>query len=508
MLLIYTGSLRASVILHEQLLRAVIYATPRFMDTTPIGRTLARFSKDFYMIDEDIGEIAFYFIRAFIIAFTTLIMISTTVPLFAVVGVCVLFLYSQFTWRFMQSQREVKRLESTMFAPLLSLYSELIQGVTSIRTFGMRDAYMEEIRVRYTEHTQADFVFRATRRWLGSRMGTTSSLVGCAATVMILWKIEYFSSGLAGFVLIYAVNFWMESLSVIRRYSNLELSLNAVERVGQYLEIDQEAPSKSGEIEVRDLVAGYFANEPVLHGLSFSVRAGEKIGIVGRTGAGKSTLSLSLLRFVEATSGQVLIDGVDISKIGLEDLRQNITIIPQDPVLFNGTIRFNLDPFGEYPDEILLDALKRTLLLKSAHESAGDQGIAVFDSLDDEIISNGQNLSLGQRQLMALARTLTRRSKVILMDEATASVDFETDEAMQRTIRGADFKSSTILCIAHRLRTIIDYDRVLVLENGRVEEFGTPAELIQAEGGVFRTLCEKSGELDVLVNMACGNLEA
>ncbi|KAJ1930170.1 hypothetical protein FBU59_006981, partial [Linderina macrospora] len=336
------------------------------MDTTPIGRTLARFSKDFYQIDEDIGEIAFYFIRAFIVAFTTLVVISTTVPLFAVVGIAVLFLYSQFTWRFMQSQREVKRLEATMFAPLLSLYSELIQGVASIRAFGMQDAYMAEIMMRYTEHCQADFVFRATRRWLGSRMGTTSSMVGCAATVLILWKIDYFTSGLAGFVLVYAVSFWMEALSAIRRYSNLELTLNAVERVGQYLEIEQEAPSKSsaenkpcpgwpfrGEIEVKDLVAGYFANEPVLHGLNFTVRAGEKIGIVGRTGAGKSTLSLSLLRFVEATSGQILIDGVDISKIGLEDLRQNITIVPQDPILFNGTIRFNLDPFGEYSDEIL-----------------------------------------------------------------------------------------------------------------------------------------------------------
>ncbi|KAJ1952979.1 hypothetical protein EC988_003259 [Linderina pennispora] len=514
MLLTYHGGLRASTILHERLTNAVMYATPHFMTTTPIGRTLARFAKDFQVIDESIALSMFDFATSFVIASSTLVIISAAVPLFAVVGIAVLGAYTSFTLDFMLSQRELKRLESTVFAPVLSLYSELIQGIDTIRGFGMQEAYMGEFTERFTEYVASDLTFRSTRRWLGSRMGLTSSLVGATTTVFILWKVEYFTSGLAGFIMIIAVNFWLESMGVVRRYCNLEMGFNSVERVFQYLEIDQEAPAKSsvgnkpcpgwplrGEIEVRDLVAGYFANEPVLHGLSFSVCAGEKIGIVGRTGAGKSTLSLSLLRFVEATSGQVLIDGVDISKIGLEDLRQNITIVPQDPVLFNGTIRFNLDPFGEYPDEILLDALKRTLLLKSTHESAGDRSVAVFDSLDDEIISNGQNLSLGQRQLVALARTLTRRSKVILMDEATASVDFETDEAMQRTIRGAEFKSSTILCIAHRLHTIIDYDRVLVLENGRVEEFGTPAELIQAESGAFRTLCEKSGDMESLTKM-------
>ncbi|ORX66661.1 P-loop containing nucleoside triphosphate hydrolase protein [Linderina pennispora] len=307
--------------------------------------------KDFQVIDESIALSMFDFATSLVIASSTLVIISAAVPLFAVVGIAVLGAYTSFTLDFMLSQRELKRLESTVFAPVLSLYSELIQGIDTIRGFGMQEAYMANSR-----------------------------------------------SDLPRFIMIIAVNFWLESMGVVRRYCNLEMGFNS------------EAPSKSGEIEVRDLVAGYFANEPVLHGLSFS-----------------STLSLSLLRLVEATSGQVLIDGVDISKIGLEDLRQSITIVPQDPVLFNGTIRFNLDPFGG-----------RTLLLKSTHGSARDRSVAVFDSLDDEIISNGQNLSLGQRQLVALARTLTRRSKVILMDEATASVDFETDEAMQRTIRGAE----------------------------------------------------------------------
>ncbi|KAI8320345.1 hypothetical protein GQ54DRAFT_298726 [Martensiomyces pterosporus] len=535
MLGMYWGSLRASTILHEGLLHAVVYATPRFSDTTPVGRTLARFSKDMQITDEDIMEILYYFTCSLVSAITTLVVISSAVPLFIVVGSLMLLVYARITWHFMQSQRETKRLESTSFAPLISLYSEMISGVESIRAFGMHQAYVDEMVKRFSEYVTSDYLFRGTRRWLGSRMGIVSSLVSFSTTVFILINIEAFSSSLAGFILIYAVNFWMDSVSVIRRYSNLELSLNAVERVGQYLEIEQEAASKSsaankppqgwprtGQVDVKGLVAGYLKGTPVLHGLDFSVRHGEKIGVVGRTGAGKSTLSLALLRFVEAASGTITIDGVNVSRIGLEDLRQKVTIIPQAPVLFNGTIRFNLDPFGDYPDEILMDALRRTLLLKSPSSSvsstrpssAQDNGsglqedgllgssVAAFTSLDDQIMSNGQNLSLGQRQLVALARALVRRSKLVIMDEATASVDFATDECMQRTIRGSEFSDSTILCIAHRLRTIIDYDRVLVLDQGKVVEFDTPGRLIRHEGSYFRWLCERSGEFEALQSMA------
>ncbi|KAJ2089515.1 hypothetical protein IW138_003404 [Coemansia sp. RSA 986] len=273
---------------------------------------------------------------------------------------------------------------------------------------------------------------------------------------------------------------------------------------------------KTGNVEIENLVAEYVPGVPVLHGISLSVCHGEKIGVVGRTGAGKSTMSLVLLRFIEASEGRIMLDGVDISTIGLEDLRRNITIIPQDPVLFNGTVRYNIDPFEEYPDELIWDALRRTHLTHEQNsqttsasasivEDANTDGnlalermAGIFGSLDDEIKQNGQSLSLGQRQLVAMARALVRRSKLIIMDEATASVDFDTDERLQRTIRGYEFANSTLFCIAHRLHTIIDYDRVLVLDKGKVVEFDTPKNLLRKKDGVFRSMCEKTGEYEYL----------
>ncbi|KAJ2247958.1 hypothetical protein GGI13_004843 [Coemansia sp. RSA 455] len=264
----------------------------------------------------------------------------------------------------------------------------------------------------------------------------------------------------------------------------------------------------------------YVPGVPVLHGISLSAEHGEKIGVVGRTGAGKSTMSLAFLRFIEAAQGRILLDNVDIAKIGLEELRRNVTIIPQDPVLFNGTIRFNLDPFGEYPDELVWDTLKRAHLVRergsqttstatsvydggdNTNEAGMERMSGIFTGLDAEIKENGQNLSLGQRQLVALARALVRRSRLIIMDEATASVDFDTDDRIQRTIRGTEFANSTLFCIAHRLRTIIDYDRVLVLDKGKVAEFDTPWNMLQREGGIFRSMCEKSGEYEHLVAAA------
>ncbi|KAJ2819854.1 hypothetical protein GGI24_004662, partial [Coemansia furcata] len=320
-------------------------------------------------------EIIFFFLRALMSAFIMLVVISSTVPLFTVVGLGVLIVYADLTWSFMQAQRECKRLEATSFAPMLSLYSEMIPGCDTIRAFDMHQAYMEEMRGRFMAYLSADIIMRSTRRWLGMRIGLTSSMVSFSTAMFILLGIDSLNSGLAGFVLIYAVNFWTAAISVVRRYSDLELSLNCVERAHQYMVIDQEAASttlpenmpvpdwpSTGALVVRDLVVGYTSSTPVLHGISFTVRHGEKIGVVGRTGAGKSTLSLALLRFIEATSGQIFLDSVDISTLGLEGLRQSITIIPQDPVLFNGTIRFNLDPFGEYPDELVWDALKRAHL--------------------------------------------------------------------------------------------------------------------------------------------------
>ncbi|KAJ2845033.1 hypothetical protein J3B02_004790, partial [Coemansia erecta] len=488
----YCKGLQTSVTMHALLLNSIVYAMPRFLETTPIGRIMTRFSKDMQIIDENVVGLIFYFLCAAVSVVLTLVVIATTLPLFVVFGIAIVVVYMRVSWQFMQCRRECRRLEATSYSPLLSLYSEIITGNETIRGFGMHKVYMEEIRNRFTEYISTDLLMRVMERWLGSRLGIASSMVSFFTAVLILFNIDYFSSGLAGFTLIYAMRFLAESIAAVSRYSNLELSINCVERAHQYMVIDREASPlseesvkqqldacrwpMSGRLVIKDLVVGYTKDCPVIHGISLQVRHGEKIGIVGRTGAGKSTLTLALLRLVEASSGSIELDNVDIAGIGLEDLRQNITIIPQDPVLFNGTVRFNLDPFGDYSDQELLDALQRTMLLKPARTAA-------FESLDEEIVSQGQNLSLGQRQLVALARALLRKSKLIIMDEATASVDYETDEKMQQVIRGHEFANSTILCIAHRLRTVIDYDRILVLDAGRVAEFDSPKTLLQDENG-------------------------
>ncbi|KAJ2007007.1 hypothetical protein GGI04_001683 [Coemansia thaxteri] len=497
----YAGSLQASVALHDGLLQAVVRARPRFLETTPLGRIMARFTRDVQVIDTDIMEIVFHFQQNLVSVLLVLAGITAAVPLFAVVGGGVLVVYAHVAWRFMRAQRECKRLEATAFAPLVSLYGEMIPGSASIRAFGMQQAYVAEMRRRFASYLQADFVLRSTRRWLGVRMGMTSSVVSFATAVFILLRIDSFArNGLAGLVLVYAVNFWNESVAVVRCYSDLELSLNCVERVAQYMAVDQEAAAitllprhaslpkdwpRTGTLRIRDLVAAHVPGVPVLHGISFTVQHGEKVGVVGRTGAGKSTLSLALLRLVEPSHGQIVLDDVDISAIGLEDLRLSVTIIPQDPVLFNGTVRFNLDPFAELPDALLLGALHRTLLLD------------VFAGLDDEIRENGRNLSLGQRQLVALARALVRRSRLVIMDEATASVDFGTDAIIQATIR-SELADSTLLCIAHRLRSIIDYDKVLVLDHGNVVEYDTPWTLLQDKSSMFSAMCMDSGEYEHL----------
>ncbi|KAJ1666246.1 Transporter of the ATP-binding cassette (ABC) [Coemansia sp. RSA 1646] len=516
LLCFYACGIRASTTLHNRLFLAIVHATPRFLDTTPIGRIMSRFTKDMQVIDEDIMEILFLFMRYLLSLVISLIVVSSAIPLFAIVGVLVMASYVYFTLQFMHAQREAKRLEGVGMGPILSLYSEMIPGCSVIRAFNMQREYMDEMQLRLSSLICADFVLRSTRRWVGVRLGFASSLVSFFTALFVILGIGKISAGLAGFILIYAASYWSDALALVNRYNDLELSLNCVERVHQYMAIEQEAASEtakdrqipvewpgSGNLFVGNVTAGYTIDQPVLRSISFDARHGERIGIVGRTGAGKSTLSRALLRLVEPTSGNIVLDGVDILDLGLERLRQSITIIPQDPVLFNGTIRFNLDPFNDHPDLTLISALRRTLLLKQQQQQQDSQGssVAAFVTLDDEIVSNGQNLSLGQRQLVALARALVRKSRLIVLDEATASVDFATDHSMQNAIRGPEFSGSTLLCIAHRLRTIIDYDRVLVLDNGKVVEFDAPQQLLKQKDSHFYNMCEQSGEMDVLQQM-------
>ncbi|KAJ2088972.1 hypothetical protein IW138_003813 [Coemansia sp. RSA 986] len=528
----FTGRLKMARKMHRQLIRTVVHAVPRFYDSTPIGRIINRFSRDMAIIDGSALESIMVWFREIVGVLAVYFIVTAAIPAFAIAAILTIGMFLMIVFYYLNTSRELHRLESNSMSPLLSLFGEAIQGVTTIRAFGAKHYYIKEAINRINAHNRTYYTVWAANRWLSVRVDAASSMVSATAAVFILFNLDWIDAGMAGFILSYAMSFSENMLWVIRDYSYNEMNMNAVERIMQYLKVEQEAALESdpedrppavwprkGDVQIEGLVVEYVPGVPVLHDISLSAKHSEKIGVVGRTGAGKSTMSLALLRFIEASKGRIVLDGVDISKIGLEDLRRNVTIIPQDPVLFNGTIRFNLDPFDEHPDELLWDALKRTHLVRergsqttstaaSITEGTSDEApmlermAGIFTSLDAEIKANGQNLSLGQRQLVALARALVRRSKLIIMDEATASVDFDTDNRIQRTIRGPEFANSTLFCIAHRLRTIIDYDRVLVLDKGRIAEFDTPYNLLQNDNGIFKSMCEKSGEYEHLLASA------
>lgn len=269
-----------------------------------------------------------------------------------------------------------------------------------------------------------------------------------------------------------------------------------------------------GRLDIEGLVAGYDPDlPPVLRGLSFKVTKNQRVGLVGRTGAGKSSLTLALFRFLEAREGSIHIDGIDISKIGLHDLRSRLAIIPQDPVLFSGTVRSNLDPFDDHTDVDLYDAMERVQLIRSSIDGSGtatptlssDTNVNIFKSLSSRISEGGLNLSQGQRQLLCLARAIVSRPKIMILDEATSAVDMATDFLIQRSIR-EEFKDSTLIVIAHRLSTIVDFDKILVMSDGKAVEFDHPRKLLE-EKGLFWEMVGKSGEKDRLQKMILGDLD-
>lgn len=331
-------------------------------------------------------------------------------------------------------------------------------------------------------------------------------------------------AALGGFALFFALEYTGAITWTIRHYTNVELDMNAAERIVEYAKLPTESQAgvsppaswpTDGRLEVSDLSVSYAPDlPPVLKNLSFSVDRNQRVGVVGRTGAGKSSLTLALFRFLEAQTGKVLIDGLDISTIKLEDLRSRLAIIPQDPVLFSGTIRSNLDPFDERSDAELLDALKRVHLIPSTGDSTPlpeataaavdvDTNKNIFKSLSTPISPSGLNLSQGQRQLLCLARAIVARPKIMVLDEATSAVDMATDALIQRSIR-EEFTDSTLIVIAHRLSTIADFDRILVLDAGEVKEFGSPADLMRNEDGIFRAMVGDSGESEKLKSLILG----
>ncbi|KAL7808977.1 P-loop containing nucleoside triphosphate hydrolase protein [Trichoderma aethiopicum] len=511
-------SIRASRTLFNLILFTVLRTPLRWLDTVPVGRILNRLTADFDIIDNRINMDFGLLLWRGLGLVGVCIAASLVSPYILPMAFVLVFFAVAVAKQYMAGARPMKRLESTSKSPVFEQFNATLSGVATLRAYQKTQVYVERMHSHLDAWDAVSIYGSLFNRWMSFRMaliGTAfSSIVGVVVALS-----PHIDASMAGFTLAFAVDLSGNILMTLWSYTSLELDMNATERVIEYADLqteplDGEKPPAawptSGDIEVKDLVVGYAEDLPaVLKGVSFNVKNNERVGVIGRTGAGKSSLTLALFRFLEARSGTILIDGVDISKIDLHSLRSRLAIIPQDPVLFSGTIRSNLDPFNERTDEELRESLHRVHLVGSqpatpANEPSSAAGsttsptnVNIFRDLSSGIAESGGNLSQGQRQLLCMARAIVSRPKIMVLDEATSAVDMATDTLIQRSIR-EEFTDSTLIVIAHRLSTIADFDRILVLSEGVVAEFGTPKELWEKEGGVFRDMCESSGERDKL----------
>lgn len=434
-----------------------------------------------------------------------------------------------FAMRYLAGAREVKRLESNAKSPIFETFNAALAGVATIRGFDKTDVYVKRMYDLIDSHSTTTWHLWLFNRWMGLRMASVGALF-CVAVSTTILLIPTISASLGGFALAFSLEYSSAIMWALRHYASLELDFNSAERVIEYANLPTETETgidppaawpSSGRLEVSDLVVAYAPDlPPILNGLSFAIAPNQRVGVVGRTGAGKSSLTLALFRFLDPRAGRIVIDGLDISTVKLQALRSRLAIIPQDPVLFSGTVRSNLDPFDEYDDAELRDALQRVHLVSaptsradspappgsssatSTSQAAQSSNSNPFASLSSPISESGLNLSQGQRQLLCLARAIVARPKILVLDEATSAVDMGTDALIQRSIR-EEFADTTLVVIAHRLSTIADFDRILVMDKGVGVEFGGPRELME-EGGVFAGLVRGSGEAEALEKVIRG----
>jgi ABC-type multidrug transport system fused ATPase/permease subunit len=557
---LFAGSLTASKRIHRELMEKVTHANFRFFDSTPLGQIMNRFSKDIESVDQEIAPVAVGVVHCLASIITIVVLISVITPMFLIAGFFITILYFLIGRFYISSSRDLKRLESIQRSPLYQQFGETLSGMTTIRAYGDERRFIRDNLQRVNTHSRPFIYLWGANRWLAFRVDVVGALVSFFTGVFVVLSVGRIDAGAAGLAMTYAVTFTENVLWFVRLYANNEQNMNSVERVKEYLDVDQEAPPvipenrpeanwpSKGSVEFIGYSTRYRKNfDFVLKNITFKILPGEKVGVVGRTGAGKSSLALALFRALEAEEGKILVDDVDIGLIGLQDLRENIVMVPQDPTLFTGTIRTNLDPFSLFTDEEIFTILRRVQLVgapsvatsaapsrpetpvnfasRSApgtppkhspnsnskgsspttdsptltDSTAALENKNIFRNLSTPVAESGSNLSQGQRQLLCLARAMLKNPKVLLMDEATASIDYATDSKIQETIR--EIKNTTIT-IAHRLQTIIDYDKVLVLDKGQVVEYGDPFDLVNSECGIFRGMCEMSGDLDVLLREA------
>ncbi|GAA5982978.1 hypothetical protein JCM11641_006904 [Rhodosporidiobolus odoratus] len=492
------GAIKASRKLHEGLTARVFGAPFRWWDRTPLGAVTNRFSKDTEIVDteqvENLQPVLDYSVQVFFVA----IIITVILPIFLLPASIIALIFFFLGNLYIRNALAARKAVSNSRSPLFSTLGDTTGGIVTIRAFKREEAFMERYKQQTDEYNKAQLYEEALDRWLEER----SDSVGAAVSFVVglLCLSSGLSSGVTGFLISTGLEFTSRILYVVRAINKNELSFNSTQRILQYSEVEVEEPSSEkkeppahwpseGGIEFDGFSARYSEDgEDVLHDLNLTIKPGEKIGIVGPSGCGKSSFSLALLRFILKSSGYIKVDGRALDETNLSAIRSRMTLVPQDPTLFSGTLRTNLDPNAEHDDATLWNAIQRSGFVKQ-----GDERI----TLDSPVASSGSNLSQGQRQLIGLARALVRGSRIVILDEATASLDNESDALVQRVIR-EEFEGATNITVAHRLESVIDYDRILVMRAGRVVEFDTPLALLEDEDGAFRKMVEATGSFDEL----------
>ncbi|XP_064556495.1 probable multidrug resistance-associated protein lethal(2)03659 isoform X2 [Drosophila montana] len=509
-MLFYILAMRSSTKLHNAMFRGITRAAMYFFNTNPSGRILNRFSKDLGQIDEILPTVMLDVIEIFLSLTGIIVVICITNPYYLILTLALGIVFYYIREFYLKTSRDVKRLEAVARSPIYSHLSASLNGLPTIRAMEAQKALIAEFDNLQDLHSSGYYTFLSTNRAFGYYLD-------CFCTLYIVIIIlNYFinppeNSGEVGLAITQAMGMTGMVQWGMRQSAELENTMTAVERVVEYDEIEPEGeyesqPSKKppitwpeqGKIVADDLSLRYFPDPQskyVLKSLNFEIKPMEKVGIVGRTGAGKSSLINALFR-LSYNDGSIIIDSRDTSELGLHDLRSKISIIPQEPVLFSGSMRYNLDPFEEYSDAKLWDALEEVKLKPVISE--------LPSGLQSKISEGGTNFSVGQRQLVCLARAILRENRILVMDEATANVDPQTDALIQATIRNK-FRECTVLTIAHRLNTIMDSDKVIVMDAGQLVEFGSPYELLtECESKIFHSMVMETGQssFDSLLKVA------
>ncbi|XP_065752237.1 ATP-binding cassette sub-family C member 4 isoform X2 [Phocoena phocoena] len=497
-LLVFYVLVSSSQTLHNQMFESILRAPVLFFDRNPTGRILNRFSKDIGHMDDLLPLTFLDFIQTFLQVIGVVGVAVSVIPWIAIPLVPLGIIFFVLRRYFLQTSRDVKRLESTTRSPVFSHLSSSLQGLWTIRAYKAEERFQELFDAHQDLHSEAWFLFLTTSRWFAVRLDAICAIFVIVVAFGSLILAKTLDAGQVGLALSYALTLMGMFQWCVRQSAEVENMMISVERVIEYTDLEKEAPweyqkrpppswPQEGVVVFDNVNFSYSLDGPlVLKHLTALIKSREKVGIVGRTGAGKSSLIAALFRLSEP-EGKIWIDKILTTEIGLHDLRKKMSIIPQEPVLFTGTMRKNLDPFNEHTDEELWNALEEVQLKEAIEDLPG--------KMDTELAESGSNFSVGQRQLVCLARAILRKNRILIIDEATANVDPRTDELIQKKIR-EKFAQCTVLTIAHRLNTIIDSDRIMVLDSGRLKEYDEPYVLLQNRDGLFYKMVQQLGKAE------------